>query len=223
MTVLENGENSFGLRSYAGNTLTLESEIGGAGHLLLSTYNQAGTPTAYYVFSGMNTNYTGNIRLAHLPFEGNASGKDNDCPISLTVSDQRNLGGTLPAFSAKALSLESHSILKVDGSVVFDEPTRGWSAVGVGRIEVAEGETATVTNKQITYSGEFRKEGAGTLRLGGTARFTAAAQETPLAGTNVLRIAAGALTPADTTAFDGLAVSFAPGRSSSSTPRRRAT
>jgi hypothetical protein len=72
-------------------------------------------------------------------------------------------------------------------------------------------ETLAIANKQITYSGEFRKEGEGLLKLGGTARFTEGALETPLEDTNVLSVAAGSVMPTDVTAFDGLEVHFAAG------------
>ena len=199
---------SFRVEGWNGKTMTVASEIDGAGTLDLASYN-ANSPIANYVFTGLNTNFTGRIRLYHKTLT-KAEDNDQNC-VTLTVSDQRNLGGACPAFVQDALSLAMHSRLKVSGSVTFDEPTRGWFVGDIGRIDVASGETATVTNKQITYAGEFRKEGAGALRLGGTAKFTAEALDTPLEGTNVLKIAAGTLTPADTTCCDGLAITFATG------------
>ena len=195
--------------------LTLASEIDGAGTLDLASYYVAASPIANYALTGLNTNFTGCIRLSHRPFTHSSAATLNEDPdkycVTLTVSDQRNLGGACPAFVQDSLSLATHSRLKVSGSVTFDEPTRGWFVGDVGRINVAAGETVTVTNKQITYAGEFRKEGDGALRLGGTAKFTAEALDTPLEGTNVLKIAAGTLTPADTTCCDGLAITFATG------------
>ena len=197
--------------------LTLASEIDGAGTLDLASYYIAASPIANYVLTGLNTNFTGRIRLSHKPFTHSTAATLNENPdkycVTLTVSDPRNLGGACPTFVQDALSLATHSRLKVSGSVTFDEPTRGWYVEDVGRIDVASGETVTVTNKQVTYAGEFRKEGAGALRLGGTAKFTAEALDTPLEGTNVLKIAAGSLTPTDTTCCDGLAITFAAGTS----------
>lgn len=200
---------SFRVEGWNGMTMTVASEVDGAGTLDLALYYTAKSPIANYVFTGLNTNFTGRIRLYHKTLT-QAEDNDENC-VTLTVSDQRNLGGTCPAFVQDSLSLAMHSRLKVSGSVTFDELTRGWFVGDIGRINVAAGETATVTNKQITYAGEFRKEGAGALRLGGTAKFTAEALDTPLEGTNVLKIAAGTLTPADTTCCDGLAISFATG------------
>jgi hypothetical protein len=117
----------------------------------------------------------------------------------------------MQSFDKASLLLANHSLLKTKGSLTFDEPTRGWSINGVGRVHVYADETLAIANKQITYSGEFRKEGEGLLKLGGTARFTEGALETPLEGTNILSIAAGSVMPADVTAFDGLEVRFAAG------------
>ena len=220
VTVVEVPDASFSIKAWNGgddkNSFTIASELLGSGTLDLVPYASAASDTrAFYVITGLNTNFAGRIRLYHDPFTGSGKDKFNAAPdtycVTLTVSDARNLGGPLPAFDVSGFMLAEHSLLRVKGSPVFNEATRGWSVKNVGRISVEAGQTVTMTNMQITYSGEFRKEGAGTLKLGGTARFTAEAVETPLEGTNVLAIAAGALTPADATGCDGLAVTFAAG------------
>ena len=200
------------LRPYSDKTVTFSSEIKGSGDIAMANYYPSNNPLATYDISGMNTNFTGGVRLYHETYEKATprANPTNYC-ITVKVSDQRNLGGALGSFSADALSIENLSLLDVSGSATFDEPTRGWSVKGQGRIKVAEGETVTITNKQITYSGEFMKEGAGVLALGGTAKFTEEESETPLAGTNVLSVLAGSLMPADTTGCDGLAINFAAG------------
>ena len=220
VTVVEVPDASFSIKAWNGGddkySFTIASELQGSGTLDLVPFASAGTDTrAFYVITGLNTNFAGRIRLYHDPFTGADKDKFNAAPdtycVTLTVSDARNLGGPLPAFDEAGFMLAEHSLLRVKGSPVFNEATRGWSVKNVGRISVEAGQTVTITNMQITYSGEFRKEGSGTLKLGGTARFTADAVETPLEGTNVLAIAAGALTPADVTGCDGLAVTFAAG------------
>ena len=195
---------------------TIDSEISGGGALALTLQPSASAdPRAFYVLSGVNTNFSGRLALTHGSFSGSNAATYNADPdkycVTLTVSDSRSIGGAMESFDAEGFKLGAHSLLKVSGSATFDEPTRGWYVEDVGRVSVAAGETVTMTNMQIAYAGEFRKEGAGTLRLGGTARFTKDALETPLAGTNVLAITEGALTPADTTGCDGLAIAFAAG------------
>lgn len=195
---------------------TIASELYGDGVLALKSNSTAlGDPRAYYAITGLNTNFAGKIYVFHEAFGGSnkdayEADPDMYC-VTLSVSDSRNLGGSMASFAPDALLLSSHSLLETSGSLTFDESTRGWSIKGVGRIRVESGETLTITNKQITYSGEFRKEGAGVLKLGGTAKFTDGAADIPLAGTNILSIAEGDLMPADAMAFDGLEVRFAAG------------
>jgi hypothetical protein len=207
-----NGGNQANGKDYT-YIFTIASDICGDGTLGLSLNGSAASDArAFYAITGLNTNFTGRIHLFHDSFGGGNAGMYAQTPdkycVTLYVSDPRNLGGVKDEFDPQALLISDHSLLKTAGSLVFDEPTRGWSVKGVGRVHVESGETLTVTNKQITYSGEFRKEGKGILKLGGTARFAEEASEEPLPGTNILRIADGGLMPADATAFDGLEVRF---------------
>jgi hypothetical protein len=197
------------------HSFTIASELHGDGTLGLVSYSTSADARAFYHITGENNNFAGRIHLFHDAFGGNNKEKfeadpDKYC-VTLYVSDSSNLGGPMQSFDKASLLLANHSLLKTKGSLTFDEPTRGWSINGVGRVHVYADETLAIANKQITYSGEFRKEGEGLLKLGGTARFTDAALETPLEGTNILSIAAGSVMPADVTAFDGLEVRFAAG------------
>jgi hypothetical protein len=195
---------------------TIASDLYGEGTLgFTSRVDVQNDARSFYRLSGKNSNFAGCIHLFRNAFSGSnkevfEANPDKYC-VTLSVSDSEGLGGAMPAFNQSALLLANHSLLKTEGSLVFDEPTRGWSINGIGRVHVDAGETLVVTNKQITYSGEFRKEGEGLLKLGGTARFTDAALETPLECTNVLSVAAGSVMPTDVTAFDGLEVHFAAG------------
>jgi hypothetical protein len=198
------------------NCFTIASDLYGEGTLgFTSRVDVQNDARSFYRLSGKNSNFAGCIHLFRNAFSGSnkevfEANPDKYC-VTLSVSDSEGLGGAMPAFNQFALLLANHSLLKTEGSLVFDEPTRGWSINGIGRVRVDAGETLVVTNKQITYSGEFRKEGEGLLKLGGTARFTDAALETPLEGTNVLSVAAGSVMPTDVTAFDGLEVHFVAG------------
>ena len=216
VTVVEVPGGTFRIDGWNSSTFTIASELEGGGTLGLTSNAAASKDTrSFYALTGLNTNFAGRIHVFHDAFTGTNKDTFNQHPdeycVTLTVSDSRNLGGPLKAFAADGILLANHSLLKATGSLTFSEPTRGWSICDVGRVEVTEGETLAITNTQITYAGEFRKEGAGTLKLGGTARFTEDALETPIAGTNVLAIAEGALMPADTTGCDGLAITFAAG------------
>ena len=197
------------------HSFTIASELHGDGTLGLVSNSTSADARAFYHITGENNNFAGRIHLFHDAFGGDNKEKfeadpDKYC-VTLYVSDSSNLGGPMQSFDKASLLLANHSLLKTKGSLTFDEPTRGWSINGVGRVHVYADETLAIANKQITYSGEFRKEGEGLLKLGGTARFTEGALETPLEGTNILSIAAGSVMPADVTAFDGLEVRFAAG------------
>ena len=220
VTVVDVPNGIFSVQMWNGGNskyvFTIAAELLGSGTLgLISLPSAANDARAFYALTGLNTNYAGRIHLFHTAFSGAGAATYNADPdtycVTLTVADSRNLGGARPSFDAQAFKLATHSLLKTVGSLTFDEPTRGWYIEDVGRIRVESGETVAITNTQITYAGEFRKEGAGTLKLGGTARFTADALETPLEGTNVLAIAGGAFMPTDATCCDGLAVKFAAG------------
>ena len=62
----------------------------------------------------------------------------------------------------------------------------------------------------VALAGCLRKEGAGTVGMGGTLRFMdagGALSDTPVANSNLFVVAEGAVKPLSTTAFDGLAIS----------------
>ena len=218
VTVVKCSDVPFKIQTWTRQTLTLASELCGDGDLYFTSHtSSSGEPGCTYALTGLNTNFAGRIEFSRGPFTGaNAAARNADpdnskyC-ITVKIADGRNLGGAMKAFDKAGIKLASHAVLQVSGSTAFDEATRGWYIEDVGRINVASGKTVSITNTQITYAGEFRKEGAGTLKLGGAARFTADALATPLEGTNVLAIAGGAFMPTDATCCDGLAVTFAAG------------
>lgn len=218
VTVVKCSDVPFKIQTWTRQTLTLAAELCGGGDLHFTSHtSSSGVPGCTYALTGLNTNFAGRIEFSRGPFTGSNAAARNADPdnayncITVKVSDGRNLGGAMKAFDKAGIKLASHAVLQVSGSTAFDEATRGWYIEDVGRINVASGKTVSITNTQITYAGEFRKEGAGTLKLGGAARFTADALATPLEGTNVLAIAGGAIMPMDTTCCDGLAVKFAAG------------
>ena len=211
ITVLPAANAAFGIETWNDRTLLFHSTLRGAGNLLLTLNRKAESPKGNYQFAGDNSAFTGRIRAMHDVFTQEAPlASPDDYFVTVTVTNQNNLGGALLAFDAESLSLEDNSLLSVTQSAVFDEPTRGWSIKGHGRITVPENATVVVTNKTITYvddgadAGRFTKEGAGTLVLGGTA--VAESGET-----KVLEVKEGALRFASTTAASDLMVSVKSG------------
>ena len=212
ITVLPAKNATFAIELWNDRTFIFNSTFRGSGDLLL-TVNEAAseTPRGIYHFAADNSAFTGRMRVMHKAFtKPGPSASPDDYFVTVKVASQTNLGGALPAFDAESLSLEDNSLLSVTQSAVFDEPTRGWSVKGHGRIAVPQGATVVVTNKTITYvddgsdAGRFTKEGAGTLVLGGTA--VAESGEA-----KVLEVKEGALRLASTTAAAGLTVSVKSG------------
>ncbi|MCQ2392496.1 MAG: hypothetical protein MJ240_13860 [Kiritimatiellae bacterium] len=195
-----------------GHNMKIQSVLEGGGDLILSCNATASSnPRITFSLTGDNSAYAGKIRLWHADYTKSDYLDDLDTySAKLVVASGTGLGGPRAEFAADALSLEQHALLQVTNSAVFNEPTRGWQIVDCGRIEIPANKTVAV-NQTITYAGEFRKLGAGRLVLGGCARFTQESSEEPVAGVNRLTIAEGSLTPASTTACDGLAIAFAAG------------
>ena len=133
--------------------------------------------------------------------------------LATQLGDARTWGGAYTATDDghDAITLAKFVKVSVTNDVTFSEPTRGIFVSGGACFDVPSGRTLRFENP-VTWAGELEKTGAGVLDLAGTARFIdGAADTTPLAATNVLTIAEGALRVSSATAADGLAVSFAAG------------
>jgi len=174
----------------------------------------------------LNTGFTGKTRII-CEGQGTAGSVDytpfsSKC-ITVRAYDQRNFGGPIPSGATTpvydAMTIMDNQVLKAvkndanGGTVTFDEPSRGFYIPWRGRI-AADADTTFVIKQQVTYAGRLQKIGAGTLALGGTAKFTSAKLDTPysgdtfLTGTNELEIAQGSLKPLSTNAFVGVSVIF---------------
>lgn len=165
----------------------------------------------------LNTNYTGRITLACGGWRTtgvNWEGTNMVKQVTLRVRDARNLGGLLASFTYDALRVRDCQILSVTNDVAFTEQTRGLFIDGCARFNISSGKTLTLA-QPLTFAGKLRKEGAGTLALGGTVAFTADRLSDPdgLDGTNVLEVVEGSVKPLSKTAADGLAMTFAAGTS----------
>ncbi len=86
---------------------------------------------------------------------------------TLFLTQDRNLGGVLPALNRKAFTIENMSRVQPDldiESLTLDEPTRGIFVRWVGRLMAEEGQTFTIKSP-LAVHGTLWKEGAGTLVL----------------------------------------------------------
>ena len=171
-----------------------------------------------------NSGFTGKTRIICQGSPGSADYTpfSTKC-LTVRAYDQKNFGGPIPSGATApvydALTVRDNQVLKAvrnnenNGTVTFDEPSRGIYVPWRGRL-AADSDATLAIKQQVTYAGRIQKIGNGTLALGGTAKFTGKQHDTPydgdtfLAGTNELDIAEGALKPLNTDAFAGVAVIF---------------
>lgn len=184
--------------------LRIESEIVGNGSLSFDTYH-GGSHRYRMTLENINTNWHGRLTIRGF--------LDSGYTYNTILGDARNWGGEFlaDANTYSAVTLASNTCVYVTNNVCFKDPTRGFYLLKAPSFMVKEGFTLTLSN-QVTYAGVVTKKDAGTLELGGTARFMDGQAETaPVVTSNELVVAAGALKVSSKEACDGLAVSFAEG------------
>ena len=216
------GGASFGI--YQTKFLSLYCEIKGEGNLKLTGSANKKHPTPYgtAVLAGTNLCYGGRITVTtpDSPANGDkpATPNPDSDPQIVTrclVHDGRALGGryTKDDNAYCAITIQNYSKLYTERSISIDEPTRGVFVDNGALFEVPDGESLTI-NSSITYNGELRKMGGGTLSLGARALFVDGNTETePVEGKNILSVRAGALKPVNPQSTDGLALEFKEGTS----------
>ena len=206
--VAESGTVDLG--AYNNQTLVIDGEIVGAANFTLRGVTTTSATKGNYRFSGLNTNFTGNITVEqqtvgdYLTFGFKFQ--------TLFVNDGRNLGGAKEAFDAKALKLATMSRLSVtNGTVTLPAGLNRGIYIESGRLFTAADCTLAV-DWPITMHGKLWKEGAGTLVLGGDVRFDSANGE-PEASSNLFEIVAGTVKVKSYNAIDGLETTFDNGTS----------
>ena len=216
------GGASFGI--YQTKFLSLYCEIKGEGNLKFTGSTNKNHPTPYgtAVLAGTNLCYGGRITVTtpDSPANGDkpATPNPDSDPQIVTrclVHDGRALGGryTKDDNAYCAITIQNYSKLYTERSISIDEPTRGVFVDNGALFEVPDGESLTI-NSSITYNGELRKMGGGTLALGARALFVDGNAETePVEGKNILSVRAGALKPVNPQSTDGLALEFREGTS----------
>ena len=202
---------------YNSAEIHVENGIEGSGDVWCE-FRGKNFPDGFVEFCGANTNFTGKVLLACKDFTKPTSADYTPREtnrVEVIVSDGRNLGGALPAFAYDALRIRDWSLLKVTNTTAFAETTRGVFVDWMGCISVADGKTASFA-APFTFGGVLKKQGPGTLALGGTAPKFATGTlnnytigDEPVEGTNVVNVAEGAIKPLSAAAFDGLELRFA--------------
>ena len=217
LTLLPSASASAVISCQNGAWIVVENELLGIADLDVGRHSSASNMSTCQIdLRALNTNYAGRITVACGGWRTgvNWEGDNMSNQVSLRVGDARNLGGPLASFTYDALRVRDCQILSVTNDVAFTDQTRGLFIDGCARFDVSSGKTLTLA-QPLTFAGKMRKEGAGTLALGGTVAFTADRLSDPagLDGTNVLEVVEGAVKPLSMTAANGLAMTFAAGTS----------
>ena len=176
------------ISAYAGQRLTIASEITGTAQLLCVGVTGTGSPQGNYAFEALNTNFFGTMvvsqRVAHASYRPN-----------LFLFDGRNLGGRLPAFNPRALQLYSRSCISVTNTgkavTMAGDLNRGIFIGGCGGFYPSLNATLEV-RQPILLDGKMQLEGKGRVVLGGEMTFAAAdgsVSATPRANSNLVAVA----------------------------------
>lgn len=206
-----------GFECYQNSLGVLDAPLTGAGVLRVRGRSGSGAPMGGLQLVQDNSKFGGRMYVYIQDCSKNDQflGPDETRYIWLQIDNANQLGGPIPGKTAddpcfNALELRHWAGLKVTENVTLAEPTRGVYINEYGRF-VVEAEKTLVLNQQLTVNGSCRKQGAGTLVLGGALKFTSSATDTPETGKNLLSVLEGALGVAATNALDGAAVAFAAG------------
>ena len=197
------------LRTYANQTFVIKGELDGDTPAHLVGWGGTGQPKANFLLDGPNTNYTGAI-LVRTDETRPAYHNFNNFFPTLFVLDGRNLGGRMPSFDPRALTLTTLARLSVTNNATVtlaDGLNRGVYIKGSGRFHVTG--TGTLDVKwPLLLSGKMWKEGPGTLVLGGAMKHEAyddgTLTDVPRAGSNLFEIVSGTVKIAHADALAGV-------------------
>ena len=212
------GVHSVTLRTYANQTFVIKGELDGDTPAHLVGWGGTGQPKANFLLDGPNTNYTGAILVRTDETRPAYHDFDNQFP-TLDVLDGRNLGGRMPSFNPRALTLTTLARLSMtNGNTVTlaDGLNRGVYIYGSGRFHVTGAGTLDV-KWPLLLSGKMWKEGNGTLVLGGEMKHEAhdngTLTDVPRAGSNLFEVVNGTVKIAHADALAGVETTIDSGAS----------
>ena len=204
----------------AGNErrFVINSKIAGNADLLLAGYLEggSGTPDACYEFMAENDEFMGKIivrqsKVDSYPENGITKYRNdyNSRYNRLKISGASSLGGNLPSFEPKALTLSRYAQLIVGVDTVLSERSnRGIFIEDTGRIKVEQDYTFRMETP-LAINGTFWKEGAGTLDLAGRAAFgSTGLAEKPTANKDNFIVTGGVVRVSNAYAVDGCKMLF---------------
>ena len=203
------------LRCYEGRTMVFDGELDGGANVELQGWSTTGSPEGKYAFKGNNTNFTGRLVFNQQVVDPAYCNFTHS--QTLLVYDGRNLGGRLPESDPRALTVTHFGLLSMeaDDIVLASGLNRGLYVQGCGRVNVSAANRSCEIHWPILLSGEFWKQGAGALLLGGAMRHEVedggAISDVPRANSNLVIVAGGALKIAHADALAGAETVFSNG------------
>ena len=173
---------------------------------------EKGDATGYtprFALEGDNSNFGAVMILATDPYYA-------ECSPILKIVDGKNLGGPMynGVYCPYAMWVRNGTCLRAARSLKLAEPTRGIYAhggTGVARFSADAGVTFVIDGSPLSLNGCLRKEGSGTLALGGTLKFLDDDNKevsNPETGRNLIHVAEGRLCALSTGAFAKAKISF---------------
>ena len=211
-------QNPVNIRCHLSHTFALKGEIDGPGTVWLRGWGGTGVPKVNYMLDGPNTNFTGTITVSTDELRPEYHNFDSLFP-TLFVLDGRNLGGRMPAFNPRALTLTTLARLSMtNGNTVTlaDGLNRGVYIKASGRFHVTGAGTLDV-KWPLLLSGKMWKEGTGTLVLGGETKHEetdgGTLTDVPRAGSNLFEIVNGTVKISHADALAGVETTIDSGAS----------
>ena len=177
--------------------------------------NDLADPRANYAITGENADFRGKILVtapSQVYVNSELAGPNDTHCVKLWLSSPANLGATRDSFVYDALKLENYSQLNITNGFALADGSIGVCISNVARINIAQGCTFALSGTALTLDGTLRKEGVGTLALGGSMRFgNGTPGALPVAGRNIIAVESGALKPESTNCMDGAVCRFSEG------------
>ncbi len=160
---IETPSGTVTFRRHAGRAVNIMGDITGGATLDFIGWNATSSPSGIYALKGLNTNFTGRIRVGE-----NTSITPDYATAYQTLEIERweNIGGKLPAFVPAALELSRCGILKATSSMTWPmEINRGIYIGDRGRIATKDAKTVLTLDTMVTVAGEWSISGEGTVAL----------------------------------------------------------
>ena len=180
-------------------TYNMEAEATGEGWL-----NFGGQTQVDYIVTSTNSSFTGRMSI------GAAATAEK--PAAIRFSHPEALGGALAAFNHQGIAVRSaYSGLRPMASMTYTVANRGLMFEEIGDfIDTPDGVEFVFMNDIVSKKG-FSKKGAGTLALGGTAKFGSSFSPTGNGTNNRFSVTDGFIKAVNTNSYANLILSFSDG------------